>query len=72
MLKRNRREKKKPGGIALKPSLWARIDRLAEAQDKSRNEVMEEVLSLHVPHVGDFNKSKTDESDREITEEGIF
>lgn len=44
-------ERKLPGGIALKPSLWARVDRLATAQKKSRNQVMEEVLSLYLPDV---------------------
>jgi hypothetical protein len=44
------REKKMPGGIALKPSLWRRIEQIAEADGKSKNEVMEEVLSAHVPH----------------------
>ena len=44
----NRREGR---GISLLPALWARIDRLAEAQEKSRSEVVEEVLSLHLPEM---------------------
>ena len=54
--KASKRQPKVPGGIALRPTLWERIDRLAEAQDKSRNQVMEEVLSLHLPVDHDFRK----------------
>lgn len=45
------REKKRPGGIALRPSLWRRIEALAASKDMSLNAVMEQVLDLHVPAV---------------------
>lgn len=54
------KQHKKPGGIALRPALWERIRRLAELQDKSANQVMEECLSLHLPPVADFRKSEQD------------
>lgn len=54
------RERKMPGGIALKPSLWRRIEMVAEADGKSKNEVMEEVLSAHVPRIQDFRKSQAE------------
>lgn len=65
MKRRRQRERKHPGGIALKPSLWELIDRIADAQDKSRNQVMEEVLSLHVPALSDSTNlsSKTEEDE---------
>lgn len=51
-----KRERKQAGGIALRPDLWRRIERVADEQEKSRNQVMEEVLSLHVPAVPDSQK----------------
>lgn len=65
MRKRVNRELKKPGGIALRPSLWARIDELADAQDKSRNQVMEEVLSLHLPSLAGSRNSHEDTRESE-------
>lgn len=44
---RNRtRERKQPGGIALSPSLWQRIAERADAEDKSRSQVVEEALQF--------------------------
>lgn len=43
------KETKKPGGIALRPSLWKRIDALAEERGTSRNEVMESCLATNLP-----------------------
>lgn len=43
------KEPKKPGGIALRPSLWKRIDALAEERGVSRNEVMETCLAANLP-----------------------
>ena len=54
------KERKKPGGIALRPALWRRIEALAERQGKSKNEVMEEVLSLHLPVAQDFEILRED------------
>ena len=48
------KQPKKAGGIALRPALWQRIERLADAQDKSKNEVMEAVLEMYLPAVPDF------------------
>ncbi len=50
-------EAKRPIGIGLRPSLWERIDRWAEAQGKSRNQVVEEILAAHIPVLPDFRKS---------------
>lgn len=62
----NRREGR---GISLLPALWARIDRLAEAQEKSRSEIVEEVLSLHLPAVVNFRKS--DENTQRVDDEVV-
>lgn len=51
-------EAKKPIGIGLRPSLWERIDRYAADQRKSRNQVIEDVLTAHIPCVADFRKSE--------------
>jgi len=59
-VKQSSRERKVPGGIALRPSLWARVDALAEAHGKSRNQVMEETLSLHLPIANDLRKSQAE------------
>lgn len=56
MVKTSNFEPKKPIGIGLRPSLWERIDRYAKAQGKSRNMVIEEVLSLHIPVIDDSNR----------------
>ena len=50
-------EAKKAIGIGLRPSLWARIDAYAADQRKSRNQVIEDVLTAHVPCVADFRKT---------------
>ncbi len=52
-----KRENKVPRGIALRPPLWERIDTIADAQDKSRNEVIEAVLEAHIPSLPDFRNS---------------
>lgn len=62
-------EPKKAIGIGLRPSLWRRIDAFAEVQGKSRNQVIEEVLSLHVPVPGDSRKSQTDSQNGRIWED---
>lgn len=69
-LKRRPREKKVASGIALKPSLWARIDGLAILHEKSRNQVMEEILSIHVPSAVEINKLVAELQDDE--EQGVF
>lgn len=51
------RERKQAGGIALRPSLWKRIEAVADAQGKSKNQVMEAVLDLHVPAVSESQKN---------------
>lgn len=67
------KEPKKARGIALRPSLWRRIDAVAERQQKSRNEVMEEVLSLHVPAVDDFRNERVNSREYEVRDErGVF
>jgi len=53
-------DRKKPGGIALRPELWERVRRLAQVQKKSQNQVMEECLSLHLPVVAEFRKTEED------------
>jgi hypothetical protein len=63
------KEPKVSGGIALRPVLWERIRRLAERDEKSRNQVMEECLSVHLPHVDDLRKS---EHNPQSTGEEIF
>lgn len=50
-------EPKKAIGVGLRPSLWERIDAYAAAQRKSRNQVIEDVLSAHIPCVADFTKT---------------
>lgn len=40
-----RNERRQGRGISLLPALWARIDGMAEAQSKSRSEVVEEFLT---------------------------
>ena len=48
---------KKPRGIALRPELWARVDAVAQAQQRSANQVIEMVLELHLPVARDLPKS---------------
>lgn len=59
------KERKQPGGIALKPTLWERIERVAAAQGKSKNEVMEAVLDLHVPDTRHFGNQRENSHDDE-------
>lgn len=59
------KQRKQPGGIALKPALWERIERLAAEQGKSKNEVMEAVLELHLPAVASFGNSREHALDAE-------
>lgn len=61
-------EPKKAIGIGLRPSLWERIDRFAAHQKKSRNQVIEEVLTLHVPVVADSSKTDPNPRDSETVE----
>lgn len=59
MARKNSQQGRRTGkGISLLPAIWARIDRLAAAQDKSRSEVVEEVLSLHLPVIADLRKTE--------------
>lgn len=58
-------EAKKAIGVGLRPSLWERIDRFAAAQGKSRAQVIEEVLSLHIPVVPAFRNSGEKKRDAE-------
>ncbi len=58
-----KRERKMPGGIALKPSLWRRIELVAETRGTSKNEIMEEVLAANVPYVPDFPELIDDRPD---------
>jgi hypothetical protein len=51
------KEPKKPGGIALRPALWKRIDVQAERLGKTRNEYMEAVLDTNVPAAPDFTNA---------------
>lgn len=61
-------EPKKAIGIGLRPSLWERIDRFAAEQRKSRNQVIEEVLSLHIPAASDSSKSGENPRNSETVE----
>lgn len=60
-------EPKKAIGVGLRPSLWERIDRFAEASGKSRNQVIEEILTLYIPAAGNFT---TSEQNATMTEHG--
>ena len=62
-------EPKKAIGIGLRPSLWQRIDAFADAQGKSRNQVIEEILNLHIPAARDLRK--THENVRKAQDSGI-
>lgn len=58
MAKYHKRENKEPRGVGLSPSVWARIEAVAENQEKSLSQVIEDVLTLHLPVVRDFRKSE--------------
>ena len=57
MVKSTTFEPKKAIGIGLRPSLWQRIDAFANRQGKSRNQVIEDILTLHIPVDPDFRYS---------------
>ena len=67
--KQGRRERKVPAGVALPPSLWERIDQVADAQQKTRSEVVCEVLSLHVPVLRESHESYAHSQTTESTVE---
>lgn len=48
-LQTGKRERKVAAGIALRPSLWNRIEHVAGLRGKPRNQVIEEVLDQHIP-----------------------
>jgi metal-responsive CopG/Arc/MetJ family transcriptional regulator len=56
--KKRQSELRQGKGISLLPTLWARIDRLADAQDKSRSEVVEDVLTAFLPAIDDLRKTQ--------------
>lgn len=58
-----RRERRVPSGISLLPSVWERVDKLAESQEKSRSQVVEEVLSLHLPCAANSQEADADSQD---------
>lgn len=55
-------------GIGLKPSLWQRIDDYAEQQCKSRNQVIEEVLTAYIPIVPDLHNPRESSQDAQPKE----
>lgn len=59
-------EPKKAIGIGLRPALWRRIDAYAEAQGKSSNLVIEQILDAQIPAVADLRKTQEDSRKTEI------
>lgn len=57
MDKNGKRELKVAGGIALKPSVWARVQELAERESLPRNQVIEQLITIGLSCVGDSRKA---------------
>lgn len=49
---------KQPRGVALRPELWQRLDALAIEQRRSRNQVIEMCLELHLPQPTELSKAQ--------------
>lgn len=49
MAQKRRTERRLGRGVSLLPSLWERVERVADIQGKSCSEVIEDVIVLHLP-----------------------
>lgn len=47
---------KQPRGVALRRELWDRLDAVAHEQKRSRNQVIEMCLELHLPQPAELPK----------------
>lgn len=45
------RDPKVGRGIGLRPGLWARIDAYAEHRQRTRNQIIEDILDANVPQI---------------------
>lgn len=68
MAKRQRKELKQGRGVSLYPSTWAKVDAVAEGQEKSASEVIEECVNKCYPRVPRFRKSGVESSNSEIVD----